>query len=365
MDEPLIDESGVPSTLPGAIDADREPPQAQARGHAVAAVELLDREGQVRQTIAVDAWPLRIGRALDNDVVLSDPHVAASHLAIAPQGEGLVAIDVGATRNGAQLGRKRLRGGEREVVAPGAEPMELCVGRTRLRLRVAGQPLAPELPLAAAAPLLQRLRPIVLAALALLAAMLFNTWLDTDPDALPRAAGSMLLASVVGAMIWCGAWALLSKTFTRQAHFGWHLRVFLFASLGLLAVGALASLLAFSLSWPWLSDFAFVGVIAVAAAGLYFHMLAVEPARHRLLRALAIAGAAAGIGLTLWFNLQRSDQWGEELYMSHLFPPALRLARPTSVERFVAGMDALKPVLDRKAKAPGDGDDAGPGADEE
>ena len=33
---------------------------------ALAIVELLDRDGQVRQSQRVLAWPLRIGRALDN-----------------------------------------------------------------------------------------------------------------------------------------------------------------------------------------------------------------------------------------------------------------------------------------------------------
>ena len=42
----------------------------------------------------------------------------------------------------------------------------------------------------------------------------------------------------MGAAVWCTAWALLSKMFTRQAHFSWHLRVFLYASVGLLAISA-------------------------------------------------------------------------------------------------------------------------------
>ena len=36
-------------------------------------IEVLDRDGQVRQSFPVAQWPLRVGRALDNDVVLSDP----------------------------------------------------------------------------------------------------------------------------------------------------------------------------------------------------------------------------------------------------------------------------------------------------
>lgn len=364
----------MPMSMPATAPSDAEdlavpvaaaaPAEHIGASGPVALVELLDRDGQVRQTITVPAWPLRIGRALDNHIVLSDPHVAASHLSI-DRGEHALEFMVGATRNGVQIGNKRLRPGDANLLPVGDEPFELTIGRTRLRVRLPDQALAAELPLASAAPLLHRLRPIVTAALVLVLGLLFSTYLDTDPDGLGRAIGSMLLASVVGAAIWCSAWALLSKTFTRQAHFGWHLRVFLFASIAMLIVGALPALLAFSLSWGWISDFAFVGMYAVGATALYFHLLAVEPAKHRLLRWVAVTGAVVGIGLTLWFNQQRSDQFGEELYMNHLFPPVLRLARPVPVDRFVDGLTSLKATLDKKAKDTSGADEtAGRGDDE-
>jgi len=346
------------------IEADIDSvPAAQAVG-PVALVELLDRDGQVRQSITVPAWPLRIGRGLDNDIVLSDPHVAATHLTI-ERGEHALEFAVGAQRNGVLVGNKRLRPGEANMLPVGDDPFELTIARARLRLRLPDQPLTAEVPLASAAPLLHRLRPIVIAALVLLLGLLFNTYLETDPDGLGRAVGSMLLASIVGAAIWCSAWALLSKTFTRQAHFGWHLRVFLFASIALLAVSALPPLLAFSLSWSWLSDFAFVGIYVVGATALYFHLLAVEPAKHRLLRWVAATGAVVGIGLTLWFNQQRGDQLGDELYMNHLFPPVLRLARPVPADRFVDGLTSLKTTLDKKAKDTSSADEAGARGDDE
>ncbi|MES2101646.1 MAG: hypothetical protein V4569_17610, partial [Pseudomonadota bacterium] len=160
------------------------------------------------------------------------------------------------------------------------------------------------------------------------------------------------------------AWALMSKTFTRQAHFGWHLRVFVLASLALLVVGALPALLAFAFSWPWLSDFDFIGTIAVVATALYFHLLAVEPARHRQLRWVAATCAIVGVALSMWFNVQRSDQLGEELYMNHLFPPALRIARPISSDAFVDGLATLKATLDKKAREPARGDEGGRADDE-
>jgi hypothetical protein len=328
-------------------------------------LEVLDRDAQPRQSFTVAAWPLRIGRALDNDVVLSDPHVAAHHLTIAIAESGTdLTLMLADTRNGALLGHKRLRGGESAALAAEGEPIDISLGRTHLRLRLPGHTVAAELPLAPTGSMRRRALPVVLAALLLVAGTVFTTWLDTDPENLTRALGSTLLTGVVGAAIWCTVWALLSKTFTRQAQFGWHLRVFVIASLSLLVVGALPSLIAFAFSWPWLTDFGFIGTIAVAAAALYFHLLAVEPAKHRLMKWAAVACGVVGVGLSLWFNVQRSDQLGEELYMNHLFPPALRLAKPVAPDAFVDGLAALRPLLDKKAKEPGRGDEAARPEDE-
>ena len=347
-----------------AVSAAVGAPAVSAAVGTLAALDVLDRDGQPRQTFLVHHWPLRIGRGLANDVVLSDPHLALQHLSIAPGEQGL-ALHVGATRNGVQIGAKRLPADMHMALSADGEPLEFSAGRTRLRLRLPGHALAAELPLAATASFARRVVPVVIAAIVVLAGLLLRTWLDTDPDGFGRAAGSMLLGVVVAGGVWCGAWALLSKTFAHQARFGWHLRVFLLGSIAGLLVNALPPLLAFMLSWPWLSDFAFVGTVGVASVALYFHLLAVEPARQRLMKAVAVLCGVVGIALTLWFNVQRSDQFGDELYMNHLFPPALRLARPVTTDAFIGGLAPLKATLDKKAKDTSQGEDAASGEGEE
>jgi FHA domain len=340
--------------------------RTSAQGASLAVLDVLDRDGQVRQTFAAHHWPLRVGRALDNDVVLSDPHVAARHLHIEPGASGAVLV-VGESVNGVLLGSRRLRAGERGAL-PNDEgrAFELSVGRTKLRLRLAEQALAPEVPLAAVATRVNHVAPLILAALGLMGGLLFSTYLDTDPDGLTRALASAGVIAFVVTAVWCGLWALLSKTFTRQAHFVWHLRVFVFAAIGWLLAGVVPDVLAFALSWPWVSDYSFILTCAVAGAALYFHLLAVEPAHHRLLRWVGVTGAGVGIALMLWFNVQRTDRFGEELYMNHLFPPALRLARPIDADRFIDELAPLQALLDKKAKEKSNGDGAdGKGSDEE
>lgn len=322
---------------------------------AVAVIDVLDRDGQARQTVVVRRWPLRVGRALDNHLVLADPHVAAHHFQIEPGDDGLQ-LTVGDTGNGVQIGRQRLHRGEQHRWPADGAALEMTAGRTRLRLRCAAQAVPAELPLAGLATRSRRFVPTLIAGVVLFAALMFNTYLDNDPDAQGRAYAGLLLAAVAITAAWCGLWSLLSKTFTRQSRFGWHLRIFVFGSLLLLVVDALPKLLAFSLSWPWIESFSFIASYAVVAAMLYYHLLGVEVSRPRLLRAAAVAGVAAAVALTMWFNVQRTDRLGEDLYLSHLFPPPLRLANPVTTDKYFEGVAALQAPLDAKASQPVRGD---------
>jgi hypothetical protein len=328
----------------------------------IALLEVLDRDGHVRQSLPVTQWPASVGRALDNDLVLDDPHIAAHHFHIDADAGG-VFVQVGDTLNGLRSEGHHWARGER--VAVGSEPLHLDAGDSRLCLRLAEHVLAPELPLwHAPRSLWHSVWPPLGAGALVLVALLFNTWLDTDPDDLVRGLGSMLTAALSAGLTWCAAWALVSKIFTRRSHFWWHVRVLLLGFLALEVGGAATHLLAFALSWPWASDFTFVLGYAIGVTMLYFHVLGLEPRRLARLRVVVASIFVAGTTLSLWFNHQARDQFGEELYMSHLFPPALRLARPVDTASFVKGLAPLQATLDAKAKKRDSGDADAEAADE-
>ena len=332
----------------------------------VALVEAIDRDGQVRQSWRVERWPLSVGRAIDNDVVLSDPHVAAHHLVLRDVPEVGLALAVGETANGVVLGPRHAERGTTVALptdaARAASPghgLELRVGRTLLRVRLAGETLPPEAVLARVRLAEPRASITAVVALALLAAIAFGVWLNNDPEPLPRVLGATLLVATIAGAAWCGLWALLSKTFTRQSRFGWHVRVFVLGAFGVLAIGWVAGLGAFAFSWPWLSDFAFVAVDAAVAVAVWHHLIAVEPARERTLRAVVVSGFLGAVALGLWSNVQRTGRLGEDLYLHRLFPPAVRLAEPALVDAFVGRLAADRAVVDQQAREKaGTGEDA-------
>ena len=343
---------------------------AGALAEPVALLEVIDRDGFVRQAWRIEHWPVSIGRALDNTVVLSDPHVAAHHATLdradgADGAPATIVVSAGETRNGVGVGRELIAGGASKSVADDGRDLDLHIGRAQLRLRLPGHSLGAEQAMTPVVVSEKRWLPTFGVALAVIAVVLANTWVDTDPDSLARAAGAIVLTTIAGAAIWCGLWALLSKTFTRQSHLGWHVRVFVIASLITLALAVVPPLFAFAFSWPWVTDFSFIAVYATIAGAIYFHLLAVEPARERLMRGVAATGFVVGVALTLWFNVQRTGRPGEELYMNHLFPPQLRLAKAKPVDSLIESLTPMQAILDRKAKEQSGSDSDSRGGDDE
>ena len=107
-------------------------------GERVALIEVLEHDGRVLHAVPVAQWPCSLGRAMDCDVVLHDPHVAAHHAVLEPGNDGLV-LRVGESVNGAGWNGRRLGAGESGVLPEGAV---LTIGRTELRVRRIGEALA-------------------------------------------------------------------------------------------------------------------------------------------------------------------------------------------------------------------------------
>ena len=100
-------------------------------------IEIPGRHGS--QYYPVSRPVLRVGRALDNDLILSDPSVSPHHLVLRrTEGGGYQLISL-ADENGV-----RVRG--RQIVEPldlNELPLELDAGRTRIRILDRSQPVAP------------------------------------------------------------------------------------------------------------------------------------------------------------------------------------------------------------------------------
>lgn len=317
---------------------------------SLALLETLDRDGQVRHQFKVNHWPIRVGRAIDNDFILDDPHLAACHLTLTLDAAGLHVL-AGETLNGLVVAGQGLEAGQSALLT---EPVAILhAGSTTLRLRRPGEALAPEVRIEAR-PVALRGRPVLWASLMASGFLLaLFEWLTSNPDEWVFNFGQSLLIYAGVLVAWSGIWALVSKVITRRSHFGWHVRVALWLSVGCAVAAAVPGCLAFVLSWPALSSFAFAGPYWVMAVAMTYH-LRKATVRHGASR-YKVAGLLFGLtlGLHLGVNQTLNSRWGDSLYLTHLYPARMRLAPAQNLEQFMQGATALQRAVDDSlAKGP-------------
>jgi pSer/pThr/pTyr-binding forkhead associated (FHA) protein len=331
----------------------------------VALIEWLDRDGHVQRCVDVAAWPLSLGRALDNTVVLDDAFVAAHHARVAPDDTGQLQLQALPSRNGVVLDGRALNDGCTALPAAGAT-LQLGTTRLRLRLNGAGEPLAPEKPMPAHAS--AGLRGTALAAAALMALVMAEVWIGLDPGADYTAWLPLLLGMPLAVALWCGMWALLSKLFQHRFDFSGHLRIALPWLLGMTLLSQLWPQLMAALAWPrfWMAGGALESLLMVLL--LHAHLRHTLPLHRRAVTAVVAVLAVAGAGFTAALTWRSHDSLVAAPYMSTLPPPALRLGGTAPSAELVQDMAPLAALLaERVAQARKDeeeGEGAGGDGDE-
>jgi type III secretion system (T3SS) inner membrane Yop/YscD-like protein len=328
-------------------------------GHPMrlAVVEVLDRDGHARQVVPVLQWPVTIGRAIDCDVVLDDVHVAGHHATL-EEANGVVAVQLGETLNGALLPDRQLKANERAELR--ADDV-FQVGATRLRVRRAVDAIAPERKMA-----YEHAPPfLLLAALVGVFALLnlAERWISVDPggrliDYLPTVLGTLLAL-----FIWCGLWALGSRLFRHRFDYGRHLRIASSYFIATSIVGVGLPVLAYALGWAFFSRISGIAVGAVLWAMIFAHMSLMLPSRRHFLAIGMTLLFVAATGLYLTRNYQTNHRLFSELYVSALAPPVLRIASPVPTSRFIDDARHLKDTLD--ARVHDDDNEAGNADDDE
>lgn len=262
------------------------------------------RHHEVRERHRLDGTPLAIGRGLDNQVIVDDPHVDARHARLEPDVEGgWVLVDLGSVN---RIGLPRDGRTDRVAVRPGTT---VVLGRTTLRFRDEFAPLASALPLARLAPsgldLLgtARGRAIVILGAIILGAL--RLWLSTTTRGAGSQVFSQLLVAMVLVALWAGTWSIAARVVLGRFHFLTHVAITAAALVVSVAISDVASWVRFLL--PALSVTEAVEVMALLAllAALVAAHLAVashlsRPARWRAGAVtcgvlLALAGVAAAL----------------------------------------------------------------------
>lgn len=170
-----------------------------------------------------DGESVRVGRGLDNDLILNDPFVSEKHLVVRLE-EGKLKFSDLQSRNGTYVHRlKRL---EQEMAIDSGE--ELIIGRTRIRVYLESHQVQP-------AKLLYennrffRWLHLKKFAWGLMAVLMAMSYIAAHLTTIENQTIQMLLsASIMSAtiiLVWAGFWALLGRLLSHRVYFTVHISI--------------------------------------------------------------------------------------------------------------------------------------------
>lgn len=324
-------------------------------------IEVLGRHGDIDARYRFDGdlvQGIRIGRSPENEVMIDDPYVAAHHVRIALDENGvLFAEDLGSV-NGTYLEHAKHSALRFEI----GKHREFRIGRTHLRVRDASEPVAPERVMAPPEP---HGTWAVLLALGVLAIVLIDLWLDLTGEATATHFVVPIMGISMLVLVWGSAWALISRIFAGQALYEQHLRIALTAALVGLIYSQIKEYLAYGLALPQLQQQDIAGVWLILAGACYFHFSAMRVRNMRLAMGLIGGAAVAIIGLQLVTLSETKKLWGQQASLGGLKPPAFRLVSPSTDVDFFSKADGMKAKLDQARKKPATGAGIFSGFDDE
>lgn len=315
-------------------------------------VEQLGTTNNVLDRQKFDRHSVWLGRAFDNDVILSDEHVDASHAKLFFDDEGRLWLeDLGSVngirrpRHKAHIERTEVRSGE-----------VFLIGRSRVRVYVGSHPVAPAVKIRTSEVFLLWLgkpQVTVILALVFVAAKILETWLSTIGEfrwsqVIERNLGEVMTFFALAVGVY-----FLSVLFRRGGNFLAHLSV-------LILVFLLSSVLEFALSvavfssgdggYPlldWLDSargYLMLFIYLWSILYLAFHISLLR----RTLISVAIVAVMLGVNNLPEDSTRRfAGQQAFPLKQQWL-PPALLIGEPRPAEAFREDAETLFDVVDEK-----------------
>jgi len=292
------------------------------------------KHGRIAEVTRSNGARLRIGRGYDNDIVLTDRHVAPRQVEFFRAGEHwhLRVLD---RTNPVFLNDRQLVG-ETPRVHPGDT---LSLGRTHLSIHTANQPVDRTHKLVLAHWLARDSLPpyIPVAALALLALLdLALTWLESSTSLTWTAPVYGQLVAVVIVVAWAGLWAVAGRVARHQPHFGLQL----IAAACVMLLTSVLVLGAEYLAYPFhdrLISEAFYWAALFTLMALLLHLNLVIATNLLRVRVAALAMSALLVTVLYGFNVfskSEADPLSLPDYSRTLAPPPLSTLGAGSAETY-------------------------------
>lgn len=277
---------------------------------------------------------------------------------IAPQNTGAKTLTIEYVDAQGQVQRSEQLSGEHFTLRVQSEALTL---QDSLQASVRGpETSSPE---NAAAPLKpwQRLPPWLVALLLFgvyAAITAIDQWIEYNPDDGAKNLVTLALSMMGVIALWAAFWALLSKIFTKHAHYWQHICLVLAAGIALQTIVAAMHFTSFSFSLRVLGKMDLLVSLAGLSTLAWAHLRLIVPAaRHTNLRLFMIVFTISSLALLMWTNHRRQGTVLDRLHAPHLYRPALQLSSASSSEDFFKQAQSLEATLKARAQAAEPGED--------
>ncbi len=315
----------------------------------VIVLEVLEKSGKVRERMRFGTFPVTVGRAYDNDVILDDEYVSPRHLVIERDAEGaLRAVDLNS-----ENGLYQVPSLKRIDALPIATDNQVLVGGTQIRIRRTDFAVVPTA-LAnrrrkSAQNTLSQARLFIPILLVVAGVLLMQEYFETFQKIKYQELIEETISPLLGLMVWAGIWAFVGRILGHRAAYFAHANMVLLAMLSLFGLGLFTDYYSFAFSA--VASVKWIEAPAVTLIGgmlLYGHLHFATQLRPKKV-AIASALVAVGIlGITLFSSHVKEAKFNSRLSYPAALKPASSIAgHPLSPEAFFARAQTMKQRLDK------------------
>jgi len=310
-------------------------------------IEIIDRSGLLRSRVRVEHLPFRIGRALDNDLVLDDIYVCPHHAEVREE-EALGLFDLNSV-NGSFSGLRRAR--EARIALPSS--IDFRLGHSLLRFRAANEVLETTAvdPLATSRLFaVDRFRWAIPALLACAGALLIERVLISPQMLQWGAVASAVVPALLVILLWALAWSMANRLVSHRFHYLGHLSI---AALGVLVINiidAFCGYLGFTLGADgFMSAVSRLLSGVLLATAIYGHLRLISRGSGRRLLVPAAAVAIAFVTLSLLPSASDGNFSSEPKLATSLKPPAAALRQGLDSDTFYTEIERAMDDADAEA----------------
>ena len=313
-------------------------------------VEILDRRGRVRERYKASQFPVTVGRAYDNDVIIDDSYVCPHHLVIEhDDSDGIVVKDRGSVNGVFQLAPLR-----RVQQLRLDSELRLRIGHTVLRLRSGDFAVVPadidrfnptwvgELSDSRLATLLL----MILTGVVLTADEYFN-WYDEVSVSRALAATMPVWVAV---LTWSGVWALVSRTVNHRSYWHTHMNIAMAGTIAATVLAVVHEYAAFAFSWHRVAmAVQQIGFAVLFAVVIFSHLRYCSLRPPRILAIEASLVAVIVVSVSVFNEYVKEADFSADLdYPGVLKPLEYKAVDSVALDELLAAGRALRDRVDRE-----------------